>query len=229
MNVIVFGASGMVGQGVLRECLLAPDVGSVLAIGRSELPLRHPKLRQLVRADLFHYRDVADQLAGYDACFFCVGVSASDTDEAGFVRLNYDLPLAAAHALVERNPGMTFVYVSGGGTDSTEKGPAMWARVKGRTENALQRLGFRAVYLFRPGIIVPLNGERSKTRLYRLFYAGLGWAIAPLRRLFPNEILDTERVGRAMLQAVRNGGGPAIVERADINRLAQAAAPGARP
>ncbi|MGZ2748707.1 NAD(P)H-binding protein [Burkholderia stagnalis] len=230
MNVILFGASGMVGQGVLRECLLAPDVETVLAVGRSELPLRHPKLRQLVRADLFDYRDVAGQLDGYDACFFCLGVSASDTDEAGFVRLNHDLPLAAAQALVERNPGMTFVYVSGSGTDSTEQGKIMWARVKGRTENALQRLGFRAVYLFRPGIIAPLNGERSKTRLYRLFYSGLGWAVAPLRRLFPNAILDTERVGRAMLQAVRDGGAQAIVEPVDINRLAQAAtAPGARP
>ncbi|MEX8520369.1 MAG: NAD(P)H-binding protein [Leptothrix sp. (in: b-proteobacteria)] len=225
MKIILYGASGMVGQGVLRECLQAPDVAAVLAVGRSRLALQHPKLRQLVRADLFDLREVEAELGGYDACFFCLGISASDTDEAGFTRLNHDLPLAVARALVPRHPGMCFVYVSGAGTDSTEQGSVMWARVKGRTENALLKLGFRAVYLFRPGIILPLHGERSKTRVYRLFYAVLGWALKPLRRFWPGQILDTVRIGQAMLQVVRAGPATPLVEAADIHRLAQITQP----
>ncbi|QYY33975.1 NAD(P)H-binding protein (plasmid) [Cupriavidus pinatubonensis] len=223
MKVIIFGASGMVGQGVLRECLQAPDVQAVLVVGRSRLSLDHPKLRQLVQADLFDYSGVEDQLAGYDACFFSLGVSTSETDEAGFVRINHDLPLAAGRALVRRNPDMLFVYVSGGGTDTTEQGPVMWARVKGKTENSLRRLGFRGVYLFRPGFIVPMHGERSRTRMLRLLYIWFGWAFALLRRLMPGTILDTERMGQAMLEAARHGDGTHIAESAEIHQLARAA------
>src|SRR5471032_1382162 len=151
MKVIIFGASGMVGQGVLRAALLAPDVEQVLLVGRTAMDVQHAKLRQLVRADLFDYRDDAAQLQGYDACFFCLGVSAAGLDEAQYTRLTYAQPLA------QRNPGMTMVYVSGAGTDSSERGRSMWARVKGRTENALLRLPFKAVYLFRPSAIQPLQ------------------------------------------------------------------------
>ncbi|WP_175997578.1 NAD-dependent epimerase/dehydratase family protein [Burkholderia stabilis] len=223
MKVIVFGASGMVGQGVLRECLLAPDVESVLVVGRSALTMQHPKMQQLVRPDLFDYADIEARFDGYDACFFCLGVSASETDEAGFVRINHDLPLAVGQVLVRRHAAMVFVYVSGGGTDSTERGPVMWARVKGKTENALQRLGFRAVYLFRPGFILPLNGEQSKTRMLRQLYSYMGWAFAMLRKLFPEKILDTVRMGQAMLQIARHGNDTAVVESADISRLAATA------
>jgi uncharacterized protein YbjT (DUF2867 family) len=220
MKVILFGASGMVGQGVLRECLLAADVEAVLAIGRSALPSRHPKLQQLTRPDLFVYDDIADQFKGYDACLFCLGVSANDVDEAGYVRINHELPLAAAAALVSVNPAMTFIYVSGAGTDASEQGSTMWARVKGKTENALLELGFKAVYLFRPGLIIPLNGVESKTRAYRLFYRAFGWALRAARRVFPASIIDTEQVGLAMLQLIRNGASSSYIDNAAIHRLA---------
>lgn len=222
MKLVIFGASGMVGQGVLRECLQAPDVEAVLAVGRTTLAQQHPKLQQLVLPDLFDYGAVQEQLAGYDACFFCLGVSTSETDEAGFIRINHDLPLAAGQVLAQRNPHMAFVYISGRGTDTTEQGSVMWARVKGRTENALQRLGFRAVYLFRPGFIVPMHGEKSKTHLLRLLYGGLGWLLTPLRTLMPASILDTERMGLAMLEVVRQGHRTAIIESPEIHRLSQA-------
>src|SRR5476649_1188548 len=183
MKVIIFGASGMVGQGVLRAALLAPDVEQVLLVGRAALELRHAKLRQLTQADLFDYSAVTAQLQAYDACFFCLGVSAAGLDEAQYTRLTYELTLAAAQPLAQRNPGMTMVYVSGAGTDSSERGRSMWARVKGRTENALLRLPFKAVYLFRPGAIQPLHGARSKTTSYRVFYSVLGPLLTFVRRV----------------------------------------------
>jgi len=222
MKVIVFGASGMVGQGVLRECLLARDVGDVLVVGRSAIAAEHPKLRQLVRADLFDYSGDQGLIRGYDACFFCLGTSSSGADEGEFTRINHDLPVAVGKAMAAVNPGMTFVYVSGAGTDSTGHGKVMWARVKGRTENELQQLGFKSVYLFRPGIILPLNGAVSKTRMYRLAYQWFGWAFAILRKRFPTAILDTEQVGQAMLQAVREGAGRRIADSAAIHDLALA-------
>jgi uncharacterized protein YbjT (DUF2867 family) len=220
MKVILFGASGMVGQGVLRECLRAHDVTAVLTIGRSELPIRHPKLRQLVRQDMFAYSDIADQLVGYDACLFCLGVSASDVDEASFVRINHDLPVAVAETLVNVNPAMTYIYVSGAGTDTTEQGSTMWARVKGKTENTLLKLGFKAVYLFRPGLIIPMNGAVSKTKAYRLFYRCFGWGLRAVRRFFPSRIIDTEQVGQAMLQLIRYDDASPYIDNAAIHRLA---------
>lgn len=221
MKVILFGASGMVGQGVLRQCLEAHDVEAVLTVGRHALAQIHSKLRQLVQEDLFHYDTANTALQGYDTCFFCLGVSANEVDEAGYIRLNHDLPLAAAQAVLQPNPGMCFAYISGAGTDATGRGKIMWARVKGKTENALQRLGFRAVYLLRPGVIVPLHGEQSKTRVYRLFYSWFGWALQPLARWFPTQFLDTARIGQAMLQAVRTGAPSGVLEARDIDRLAQ--------
>ena len=153
MNVLIFGATGMVGQGVLRECLLAGDVERVTAVGRTPTGIQHAKLRDLRVPDLMDYRSVEADLRGFDACFFCLGVSSAGMDEARYTRLTYDLTLAAAEVLARLNPQMTFVYVSGVGTDSTERGSIMWARVKGRTENALRRLPFKGVYLFRPSVI----------------------------------------------------------------------------
>ena len=163
MKVILFGASGMVGQGVLRECLLDPDIATVLAIGRSPLGQQHEKLREIVRRDLFNYAPIEEQLRGYDACFFCLGVSSVGMTEADYRHLTYDLTIAAAQTLAKLNPNMTFIYISGASTDSTETGRTMWARVKGQTENALLRLPFKAAYMFRPGFIQPLHGIKSKT------------------------------------------------------------------
>jgi uncharacterized protein YbjT (DUF2867 family) len=169
MNVLLFGATGMVGQGVLRECLLDPDVQLVKTVGRSASGVQHAKLREVVHNDLWHYQSLESQLAGFDACFFCLGVTSSGTTEENYERVTYGITMAAAEIL-SLNPQMTFVYVSGTGTDSSERGRIMWARVKGKTENALLRLPFKAAYMFRPGIIAPLYGAKSRTPLYRAFY-----------------------------------------------------------
>jgi uncharacterized protein YbjT (DUF2867 family) len=158
MKVIIFGATGMVGQGVLRECLLDPDVRRVLSIGRSATGQRHEKLRELIRADLLDYSAIENELRGYDACFFCLGITSLGLSEEQYRRVTYDITMAAAKALARLNPDMTFVYVTGAGTDITEHGRTMWARVKGETENALLRLPFRAAYMFRPAAIQPLYG-----------------------------------------------------------------------
>jgi uncharacterized protein YbjT (DUF2867 family) len=219
MDVVLFGATGMVGQGVLRECLLDPDVHRVLSIGRTAIGQQHPKLREIVRGDLFDFSGIASDLDGFDACFFCLGVSAAGKTEDEYRRVTYDITLAAATTLVERNPGMTFIYVSGSGTDSTEHGKTMWARVKGSTENALLRLPFKAAYMFRPAGIQPMHGETSKTRLYRVFYVIARPLMPLLKRLLPKSMTTTEQIGRAMIAAVRNGAPQAILETEDLNAL----------
>lgn len=219
MNVILFGATGMVGQGVLRECLLDSGVERVLSIGRSPIGQQHAKLHELLQADLFDLGPLEGQLQGYDACFFCLGVSSVGMTEAAYRRLTYDLTVGIATTLVRLNPQMTFTYVSGAGTDSTEQGRSMWARVKGATENALLRLSFKGAYMFRPGLIVPLRGITSKTRLYRLAYVLIRPFWRPLRAAFPNAITTTEQMGRAMLHVARDGAPKPILESADINAL----------
>jgi len=216
MNIMIFGATGMVGQGVLRECLLAPDVARVTAVGRTATGIAHAKLRDLLVRDLTDYRAVEADLSGFDACFFCLGVSSAGMSEAEYTRLTYDLTLAAAEVLARLNPQMTFVYVSGVGTDSSERGSIMWARVKGRTENALRRLPFKAVFLFRPSVIQPLHGARSKTRVYAVTYMLAGWLLPLLRAMFPRRVLTTESVGRAMLAVARRGAPQAVLEPGDI-------------
>ena len=227
MRVVVFGASGMVGQGVLRECLLDPGVEAVLSVGRSALTtgLRWPalnageKLTELVVPDLSDYSAVEAKLSGYDACFFTLGVSSSGMTEAEYRRVTYGFTLAAAETLVRLNPAMTFVYVSGAGTDSTAQGRTMWARVKGETENALLRLRFKAAYMFRPGVIQPLHGIRSKTASYRIFYGVLGPVLSVVRAVAPRMMTTTEQIGRAMLQVVRQGYPKQVLEAGDIARL----------
>ena len=219
MRVIIFGATGMVGQGAVNACLNDPIVSQVLAIGRTAPNRTHAKMLALVQSDLFDLEGVLADHSGYDACFFCLGTSSSGVDEASYARITYDLTLTVAEVLSRLNPGMTFVYVSGVGTDGTERGRSMWARVKGRTENALQRLPFKAVYLFRPGIILPLDGIRSKTRSYRLTYAVIGPLLTLLRPLMPNIVLTTDGVGRAMIAAVRRGASKNALEPHDIYAL----------
>jgi len=216
MNVLIFGATGMVGQGVLRESLLEAAVTSVVTVGRSATGLRDDKLHEIVGADL---AKLSRGLTGFDACFFCLGVSSVGMSEAAYTRITYDLTMEIAQALAATNSGMTFVYVSGAGTDSTEKGRSMWARVKGRTENALKRLPFPAAYMFRPAAIVPMHGVRSKTRLYRAIYAVLNPVTPLLRSVFPNAFTTTEQVGRAMLAVAEHGYPRAVLETRDINRL----------
>jgi uncharacterized protein YbjT (DUF2867 family) len=217
MKIILFGATGMVGQGVLRECLHAQDVEAVLVIGRTPIDQHHPKLREIVHADLTSYAAIEPELAGYDACLFCLGVSAAGMSEQDYTRITYDVTLAVAQVLARLSPAMTFIYVSGDGTDSTRTRRAMWARVKGRTENALLALPFKAV-MFRPGLIRPMHGIRSKTRLYRIAYTVL-WPAFPLLGLF-GLLTTTEKVGRAMLRIARDGSPRPILYNRDINELA---------
>ncbi len=203
MDVLLFGATGMVGQGVLRECLQDHGVSLVVTIGRRTTGWSDPKLEEIVHPDLFDYTAVEERLRGLDACFFCLGATAAGKDEAEYARLNYDLPLAAATALARLNPGMTFVYVSGAGTDSSESGKMMWARVKGRTENALLGLPFRAAYMLRPGVIQPMHGERSSTPFYNRLYAVMKPLVPLLRLIFQDRILTTVSMGQAMLALAR--------------------------
>ncbi|WNG41045.1 NAD(P)H-binding protein [Archangium violaceum] len=222
MKILLFGATGMIGQGVLRECLLDPEVERVLAVGRSETGQRHEKLIELLHRDFTDFSAVEEELSGYDACFFCLGVSSAGMKEQDYRRVTYDYTLAAARTLVRLNPGMTFIYVSGVGTDSTGKGRVMWARVKGETENALFQLPFKAAYMFRPGFIQPMHGVTSKTRLYRVLYGVMGPLSPVLKTLFPGVITTTERVGRAMLRVAKQGTPQRLLENRDINALAAA-------
>jgi len=219
MDVILFGASGMVGKGVLRQCLLDARVQRVLSIGRSLSGQRDPKLREIVHPDLFDFADIESELTGYDACFFCLGVTSSGKSEEEYRRVTYDITIAAATTLSRLNPRMTFVFVSGAGTDSTERGRTMWARVKGSAENALLRMPFKAAYMFRPAFIQPMHGERSKTTLYRIFYVVAKPLIPLLKRLLPRYVTTTEQIGKAMIAVAETGAPTAILETEDINRL----------
>lgn len=221
MKVLIFGATGMVGQGVLRECLNAPDVDAVTTIGRTPVEQTSAKLRQIVHADLADYRGIEEQLRGFDAGFFCLGVSSGGVSEAEYTRLTHDGTMAAASVLARLNPDSVFTYVTGAGTDSTERGRVMWARVKGKTENELMKLPFRGVYLFRPGVIQPLHGIKSKTTSYRWFYNVAGPLLPLARAWLPDVILTTEDMGRAMLAVARAGAGRAVLEAKDIARWAR--------
>jgi uncharacterized protein YbjT (DUF2867 family) len=223
MKVNVFGATGMVGQGVLRECLLDPDVERVLAIVRRPTGQRHEKLEEIVHENFFDFSPIEARLAGYDACFFCLGVSSVGMTERDYQRVTYDITLAAATALVRRNAAMTFVYLSGAGTDSSERGRSMWARVKGKTENALLAMPFKAAYMFRPGLIQPLDGITSSTRAYRLGMALFAPLFPVLRALFPRHVTTTRELGRAMLRAARQGAAKGVLEPPDIIALAREA------
>lgn len=221
MNVVIFGASGMVGQGVLRECLRDPTVERVVCVGRAAVDEPHPKLVQVVHHDLFDLSSVEGQFRGLDACFFCLGVTSAGITEEQYRHLTYDLTISVASTLARLNSAMTFVYVSGTGTDSTEQGRTMWARVKGATENALLRMPFKAAFMLRPGVIIPLDGIKSKTRSYRVFYGVLGPLLRALYHLRPGAMTTTEQVGLAMLQLARTGGAETVLDGAAINAAAR--------
>jgi uncharacterized protein YbjT (DUF2867 family) len=219
MKVILFGATGMVGQGVLRECLLDASVESVLAVGRSPSGQQHAKLREILHDDFFDFAAIESQLAGYGACFFCLGVSSLGMDEERYRHLTHDITLAAARTLSRLNPDMVFIYVTGQGTDSTERGRLMWARVKGKTENDLLKLPFKAAYMFRPAGIQPLHGIRSKTAWVQTIYVVAAPLLSLLNHVAPNYKTTTEQVGRAMIRVARDGYPKPILESEDINRL----------
>jgi uncharacterized protein YbjT (DUF2867 family) len=219
MKIILFGATGMVGQGVLRECLLDPDVETVLAVGRSPTGQQHAKLREIVHDNFLDYSAIESQLTGFDACFFCLGVSSVGMGEERYRQLTYDITLAAATTLAKLNPGMVFIYATGAGTDSTEQGRVMWARVKGKTENDLLKLPFKAAYMFRPAGIQPLHGVKSKTAWVQAIYVAAAPLLSYLTRVAPKYMTTTEQVGRAMIKVARDGYPKPVLESADINRV----------
>jgi uncharacterized protein YbjT (DUF2867 family) len=219
VNVVLFGATGMVGQGVLRECLLDPGVRTVVSVGRHATAQTHPKLREIVHPNLRDFSAIEPQLIDLDACFFCLGVASAGMAEADYRRVTFDITLAAASTLAGLNPGMTFVYVSGAGADSTERGRVMWARVRGETENALLCLPFKTAAVVRPAGIIPLHGITSRTPLYRVAYTLTRPLWPLLYKAFPQYVTTTERLGRAMLQIARRGTPKPILEARDINTL----------
>jgi uncharacterized protein YbjT (DUF2867 family) len=229
MRVLLFGATGMVGQGVLRECLLDPEIEAVLSIVRRSSGAQHAKLREIVLSDFHDYSTIEGQLAGYDACFFTLGASSVGMNEAAYRRVTYDLTLAAASTLARLNPAMTFLYVSGAGTDSTARGRTMWARVKGETENALLGLPFKAAYMFRPGMIVPRHGIKSKTRIYQFIYSLAGPLFPLLEAALPKLVTATDKLGRAMIYAAKYGAPKRVLETSDIDALVKQDAALRRP
>lgn len=223
MKVLIFGPTGMVGQGVLRECLLDPQVTSVVSIARRPIGQAHPKLHELVHADMTNFTTIEADLAGFDACFFCLGISSVGMSEADYSRITYDMPVAAAQALVKASPQAVFILISGAGADSSEHGKVMWARVKGRAENAVLKLPFRGAYVFRPGAIRPMHGIISRTVWYRMLYTLTAPLWAVLHPLLPRYVTSTEQVGRAMIKVARDGAPERILDCAAINRIGASA------
>ncbi|MDB4905964.1 MAG: hypothetical protein JWO05_748 [Gemmatimonadetes bacterium] len=219
MKVVIFGATGMIGQGVLRECLLDEGVERVVAVVRRPTGSLNPKLHELVRADVTDLSAAEGALAALDACFFCLGTTSLGMSEQDYTRVTHDLTLLVARTLMRTSPALTFVYVSGAGSDSSEKGRVMWARVRGRLENALLAMPFKAVYIFRPAAIVPLDGIRSATGWYNTLYAVIRPLFPLIRRFSPGMISNTRQMGRAMLGVVRNGYPKEVLEMKDINSV----------
>jgi len=217
IKVIVTGATGMVGEGVLHECLLHPEIEEVLVINRKPCETKHPKLKEIIHKDFYDISSIADQLKGYKACFFCLGVSSVGMKEEEFYKLTYTLTLNFATELSKVNTDLTFCYISGAGTDSTEKGKAMWARVKGKTENDLMKLPFKAAYNFRPGALSPTKGLKNTLSYYKY----LGWLLPVIRLLAPNSISSLKQLGQAMIHVALKGYEKRIIEVKDIRTLSK--------
>lgn len=215
-KVIITGATGMIGKGVLLECLDHNEINEVLVIGRSSIEMKHPKLVELIHKDFTNFTEIKDHLAGYDACFFCLGISAGGMKEEQYKRITYTFTLALAKTLRDNNPEMTFNYVSGEGTYSSEKGRMMWARVKGKTENDLLKLGFKQAFMFRPGAIIPLRGIKSKTKSYQFFYDYFMWLLKGIKVVAPFSVVDTTQIGLAMINSVLKGYSESILRPRDI-------------
>jgi uncharacterized protein YbjT (DUF2867 family) len=216
MKVIITGATGMVGKGVLLECLDHPEVSEVLSIGRSSLKMDHPKLKEMIHKDFSEFESVKNQLNGYDACYLCMGVSAAGLSEEEHTEITHGYTLALANVLFGLNPNMTCTYVSGEGTDSTEKGKTMWARVKGKTENDLLNIGFKQAFMFRPGIIIPLRGIKSGTKMYQFFYNYFMWLVKLIQLLALKSVVNTTQIGEAMINPTKAGYDKKVIRPADI-------------
>jgi len=218
-KVIITGATGMVGKGVLLECLDHPEINEVLVIGRNPVGIEHPKLKELIHQDLSDFSEVRGRLSGYDACFFCLGISAAGLTEEQYRKITCDYTLALAKTLVEINPKMTFNYVSGQGTDSSEKGRMMWARVKGKTENDLLKLGFKQAFMFRPGAIIPLRGIKSRTKSYQFMYDYFMWLVKIIKAVAPDSVVTTTQLGQAMINSMLKGYDKNVLTPKDILAL----------
>ena len=221
LKVVITGATGMVGKGVLLECLDSENIDSVLLINRRSIDMEHDKLKEIVHQDFYDLSSIEDQLKGYDACFFCLGVSAYRMSEEDYTKITYDLTLHFANTLIKLNPEITFCYVSGQGTDGSEEGRIMWARVKGKTENAILGMPFKKSYMFRPGFIQPLRGIKSSTKMYNTMYAIINPFMPVLKLLFSKSITNTDRVGKAMINSVTSGYDKTHLDNKDINQLAE--------
>jgi len=221
INIVITGATGMIGKGVLLECLDHERIAKVLTIGRSALDLQHPKLKQIVHADFSDYSSIKEQLKGYDACFLCMGISGAGLTEEKYKTVTHEYTLALANLLYELNPLMTCTYVSGVGTDSSEKGRTMWARVKGKTENDLLALGFRQTFMFRPGAIIPLRGIKSRTKGYQFLYDYFMWLVKLIKAISPNSVVNTTQIGLAMIHSTLEGYDKKIIYPRDIIVLSE--------
>ncbi|MEM6345808.1 MAG: NAD-dependent epimerase/dehydratase family protein [Bacteroidota bacterium] len=220
MRVIITGTTGMVGKGVLLECLDSPDVEAVLVVNRRSVEITHPKLKEILHKDFLDLSSIKDQLAGYDACFFCLGMSAAGASNETYYRITHDLTIHWAETLLALNPEMTFNYVSGEGTSTEENSRSNWANVKGKTENEILAMPFKQKYMFRPGAIQPLRGIRSATPMYN-FFITLFKPLFPLMKwMFPNSITDTTRIGHAMINSHKLGFAKPHLTPKDINDLA---------
>lgn len=218
-RVILFGASGMVGGSILPSLLADPDVEAVLVVGRNPCGQSHPKLKELLLPSLEDFSAVSEQLKGYDACLYTLGATVAGKSEAQYTAINYDLPVAAGKALSALNPGMGFCYVSGASTDSTEQGKVMWARVKGRTENALLALPFKHHGMIRLAALKPSPGIKSKTAWYQAFYVLLGWLLPVVELLAPSMVISAPQLAKAMLRAARGEAPKKILEPGDLKAL----------
>lgn len=220
IKTILFGSTGMIGQSVLRECIENANVESVLVINRQTCGISHPKLTEIIYKDLFNLSGLTNEMNGYNTCFFCLGISSAGLKENEYHKITYDLTLNIAKIILGINKEMTFCYISGAGTDSTEKGRIMWARVKGKTENALLSMPFKSAYMFRPGYIQPMKGIKSKTRLYNIMYAVFNPLYFVLKH-FDSIVTNTETFGKAMINTVLTGYDKNILENKDINKIAR--------
>ena len=219
MNIAIFGASGMVGQGAMRVCLNDPEVQRVISVARTPTGIRHDKLREVLHLDFLDFAPIENELTDLDSCLYCLGASSSGMNEESYARVIYGFTIAAANTLLRGNASLSFVFVSGAGSDRTERGHVMWARVKGKTENALLAMPFRSAYMFRPGIIQPLDGIESKTPSYRILYRYAAPLLTLIRQVFPRYVTTTNELGRAMLGAAKHGTEKRVVEAKDIRAL----------
>lgn len=220
MKVIITGATGMIGKGVLLECLDSTQIQEILSISRKPLGIDHLKLKELIHEDFSEFNSVAEKLKGYDACFASMGVSAASMKEEQYTKMTYDFTLALANQLVKVNPHSTFIYVSGQGTDSSEKGRAMWARVKGKTENDIIKLGFKQAFMFRPGGIIPLRGILPSSKFYRFLVSNLTWLLKLMKIMAPNALVNTTQIGLSMINITKKGYSQNIIKPKDMLILA---------